>query len=62
VGRLLSQADASDVVDAHVVFVAGRTGSTVRTSDEGDLRRLSNCLPQPVPIGPVHSGRRRRSR
>ena len=62
VGRLLSEADGSDVVDAHVVLIAGRTSSTVRTSDEGDLQRLSNCLPQPVPIRPVHSGRRRRSR
>lgn len=62
VGRLLSEAGASDVVDAHVVLIVGRTSSTVRTSDEGDLQRLSNGLPQPVPIRPVHSGRRRRSR
>jgi 2-polyprenyl-6-methoxyphenol hydroxylase-like FAD-dependent oxidoreductase len=60
VGRLLAQAGASDVVDAHVVLIASGSRSTVRTSDEADLQGLSDILPRPVDIQPVHGRRRRR--
>ena len=40
VGRLLAASGTADVVDAHVVICAKRTGQTVVTSDPGDLRRL----------------------
>jgi hypothetical protein len=61
VGGLLAQANASDVVDAHVVLIAGRSQSTVLTSDEEDPQQLSNCLPEPVLVQRVGSRRRRRS-
>jgi hypothetical protein len=60
VGRLLAQARASDVVDAHVVLIASGSRSTVRTSDEADLQGLSDILPRPVDIQPVYGRRRRR--
>lgn len=60
VGALLSRAGASDVVDAHVVVTARRGRSTVLTSDELDLQRLSDCLPEPIVVQPVIAGRRRR--
>ncbi len=60
VGALLSRADASDVVDAHVVLAASRTRSTVLTSDEQDLQRLSECLPEPIVVQPLVAGRRRK--
>ncbi len=50
VGALLGKAGASDVVDAHVVVIAAKTGSPVLTSDPDDLRRLSEHLPTPVVI------------
>jgi predicted nucleic acid-binding protein len=40
VGRLLAASDTVDVVDAHVVICARRTGQRVVTSDPDDLRRL----------------------
>ncbi len=40
VGRLLAIAGTSDVVDAHVVVCARRTGRAVVTSDPDDLRHL----------------------
>lgn len=60
VGALLSRAEASDVVDAHAVLVASRARSTVLTSDEQDLQRLSDCLPQPIVVKPLVAGRRRK--
>jgi hypothetical protein len=60
VGALLSRAEASDVVDAHVVLTASRGRSTVLTSDEQDLLRLSECLPQPIVLQRIPPGRRRR--
>lgn len=60
IGALLSRADASDVVDAHVVLTASRGGSTVLTSDGKDLRRLSDCLPEPIVIRPIAPRRRRK--
>lgn len=40
VGRLLAASGTADVVDAHVIECARRTGTAVVTSDPGDLRRL----------------------
>lgn len=60
VGGLLAKAGTSDVVDAHVVLIASGSRSTVRTSDEADLEQVSNILPQPVDVQPVHGRRRRR--
>ena len=62
VGALLSRAETSDVVDAHVVFTASRGRSTVLTSDEHDLQRLSDCLADPIVVQPIGTGRRRRRR
>lgn len=61
VGGLLAQAGSSDIVDAHVVLTAGRSRSTVLTSDEEDLQQLSNYLPEPSVVQRVGSRRRRRS-
>jgi len=60
VGELLGRARSSDVVDAHLVIAAARHGSSVITSDENDLTRLSNCLRQPVVIHQVRTRRQRR--
>ncbi|MGI8662608.1 MAG: PIN domain-containing protein [Acidimicrobiales bacterium] len=40
VGRLLAASGTADVVDAHIVICARRTGQRVATSDLADLRRL----------------------
>lgn len=53
VGALLGAAGAGDVVDAHVVLVAGAAGASVLTSYEDDLSPLSSLLPSPVPIIPI---------
>jgi hypothetical protein len=50
VGALLGAAGAADVVDAHVVLVAGATCADVLTSDEDDLMALAAGLPSPVRI------------
>jgi len=50
VGALLGAAGTSDVVDAHVVLVAARTGAVVLTSDLDDLSQLSEQLPSRVPL------------
>jgi hypothetical protein len=60
VGALLSRVESADVVDAHVVLTASRGPSTVLTSDEEDLQRLSDCLPEPIVVQSIASGRRRR--
>jgi hypothetical protein len=44
VGRLLAGSGTSDVVDAHVVVCARRSGQAVLTSDPDDLRRLDPSL------------------
>ena len=44
VGLLLARSGTSDVVDAHVVVVAGLTDGAVITSDPEDLRRLDSSL------------------
>ena len=45
VGRLLAASKTSDMVDAHVVICARRTGQNVVTSDPGDLRLLDPAIP-----------------
>lgn len=60
VGALLSRAEASDVVDAHVVLTANRSRSTVLTAEEQDIQRLSDCLPEPIIVQPIGPQRRRR--
>ena len=45
VGRLLAASGTADVVDAHVVLCALRTGQDVATSDPVDLRHLDASLP-----------------
>ena len=44
-GRLLAVTRTSDIVDAHVVVCARRTGQAVVTSDADDLRRLDPDVP-----------------
>ena len=41
VGRLLARTETADIVDAHVVVCAKRTGQAVVTSDPADLRRIA---------------------
>jgi hypothetical protein len=41
VGLLLARTATADIVDAHVVICAERTGQAVVTSDPTDLKRLS---------------------
>ena len=45
VGRLLAASKTSNIVDAHVVICARRTGQNVVTSDPGDLRLLDPAIP-----------------
>jgi hypothetical protein len=40
VGLLLAETATADIVDAHVVICARRTGQVVVTSDPGDIRRM----------------------
>lgn len=44
VGLLLTRTATADIVDAHVVICAQRTGQAVITSDADDLRRLAPDL------------------
>jgi predicted nucleic acid-binding protein len=44
VGRLLASSGTADVVDAHVVLCARRTGQAVATSDPDDLHHLDPTL------------------
>jgi hypothetical protein len=44
VGLLLARTATADVVDAHVVICARRTGQVVVTSDVSDLRRIAPDL------------------
>lgn len=62
VGALLAKAAAFDVVDAHVVLVAARTMSIVHTSDDDDLKQLSDQLPTPIAVQQVGPRRRARRR
>ena len=51
VGSLLRLAGTDDVVDGHLALVAGAaSASVIRTSDVGDLTKLSNALPSPVTV------------
>ncbi len=40
VGLLLTETATADIVDAHVVICAQRTGQVVVTSDPGDISRI----------------------
>jgi hypothetical protein len=44
VGLLLAETATADIVDAHVVICARRTGRIVVTSDPGDIRRIDPGL------------------
>ena len=44
VGLLLAASATADIVDAHVVICARRTGQQIVTSDPKDLRRLDSSL------------------
>jgi len=44
VGLLLARTATADIVDAHVVLCAQRSGQVVVTSDPGDLRRIDPNL------------------
>lgn len=39
-----------------LVLVAGRRRSTVLTSDERDLQRLSDCISEPIVVKPIGPG------
>jgi hypothetical protein len=41
VGLLLAETATSDIVDAHVIICARRSGSLVVTSDPGDIGRIA---------------------
>jgi len=45
VGLLLAHTQTSNIVDAHVVVCARRTGQTIVTSDPRDIRRLDRDIP-----------------
>jgi hypothetical protein len=62
VGARVGRAGTSDVIDAHVVLIASKMGSTVYTSDEEDLEQLSSSLPRPVVIRGVDPRRRGQTR
>jgi hypothetical protein len=44
VGLLLAETGTADIVDAHVVICARRTGQVVVTSDPGDIGRIDPKL------------------
>ena len=44
VGLLLARSGTEDIVDAHVVICAERSGQALVTSDPGDIQRLSPGL------------------
>ncbi len=53
VGALLRATRSADVVDAHVVLVAGAFDASVLSSDQDDLSPLAAQLPSPVRIIPI---------
>jgi len=55
VGVLLNKAGSSDVVDAHVMVVAARTGQVVLTSDLPDLSSLAAHTRPAVEVRPVRA-------
>jgi len=60
VGVLLNKAGSSDVVDAHVMVVAARTGQVVLTSDLPDLSSLAAHTRPAVEVRPVTAVDKRR--
>ena len=53
VGALLRATGTADVVDAHLIVVAGPTGATVLTADEDDLSPLADHARKAVRILPL---------
>ena len=53
VGALVGASSVDDVVDVHVVLVAGSRGASVLTSDPGDLSPIVEALRRTVPLLPV---------
>jgi len=53
VGALLRATGTADVVDAHLIVVAGPTGATVLTADEDDLSRLAAHVRKAVRVLPL---------
>jgi predicted nucleic acid-binding protein len=50
VGELLAATTTADVVDAHVVVVAGARGAAVLSCDRGDIAPLAARLSPPVRV------------
>jgi len=48
VGELLARSKTSDIVDAHVVYVAERSSALVLTSDNDDIAHLADHAQTPV--------------
>lgn len=55
VGALVGATDTADVIDAHLVITAARSGATVLTTDQRDLRRLADHVPGATPIRALRS-------
>jgi len=53
IGAWLARSETTDVVDAHVVAVAG---NVIYTEDVGDLRRIAGVADQPPDVLPVPKG------
>jgi predicted nucleic acid-binding protein len=49
VGAILARSGTTDVVDAHLVSVAIRTGEPILTADVGDIGRIAAALPDERP-------------
>ena len=49
VGRLLARSGSDDVIDAHLVLCAARTGHDILTSDAGDIQRLAEVFGSAAP-------------
>lgn len=61
IGELLGQADAADVVDAHVALLTN-PGDRVVTSDEDDIARLLDTRNVKAGVVAVRRPRRKRAR
>ena len=49
-GQLLAASGTDDVVDAHLVALALRTGDSVLTGDVGDLTRVATAIGTSAPV------------
>jgi hypothetical protein len=50
VGALAGASEVADVVDVHLVVIAGRAQVSVLTSDEADVRRIAAASEWPVRV------------